>query len=146
MSNPINQQETNKATVLRFVEEVKNQRKFENMDKFFAPDYLEHNATVASFGTGTEGYKNFLKHLFSAYPDDVLTIEFIFAENDRVGYRASETATNTGEFLGIPATGKKATWTEIQFFRFDNGKIVEHWVDVDIYAWFLQIGVIPSNQ
>jgi steroid delta-isomerase-like uncharacterized protein len=140
----MNNEESNKAVVKRFVEEVKNQRKFEKMDQFFAPGYLEHNTTVASFGKGTEGYKKFLGHLFTAYPDDVLTIEFIFAEGDRVCYRASETGTNKGEFLGIPPTGKKATWTEIQFFRFENGKIVEHWVDVDIYSWFVQIGVIPS--
>ena len=49
-----------------------------------------------------------------------------------------------GEFLNIPATGKKATWTEIQFFRIKDGKVVEHWVDVDIFSWFQQIGVIPQ--
>lgn len=144
MGKQNNQQEINKAVVLRFVEEVKNQRKYDKMDEFFEPNYVEQNTTVASFGQGTNGYKKFLNQLFSAYPDDFLTIEFIMAEGDRVVYRAHETGTNTGEFLGIPATGKKATWTEIQFFRFENGKIAEHWVDVDIYAWFVQIGVIPS--
>ena len=139
------QVKTNKEIVKRFVEEVKNKRKLDSLDKFFAADYKENNQIVASFGPGITGYQNFLGHLFSAYPDSVVTIELLFGEGDIVGYRASETATNKGEFLKIPATGKKATWTEIQFFKLKDGKIIEHWVDIDVYSWFMQIGVIPSN-
>jgi len=46
-------------------------------------------------------------------------------------------------FLRIPATGKSATWTEIQFFRFWDGKVAEHWVDVDLFSWLTQLGIIP---
>ena len=136
-------EEENKARVLSFVEEVKNKKNLDKLSDYFVNDYIEHNPTVASFGKGVEGYKNFLGQLFAGYPDDIITIELIHASGDLVSYRASETGTNTGAFLGIPATGKRATWTEIQFFRFNkDGKIVEHWVDVDIYSWFKQIGVI----
>ena len=24
-----------------------------------------------------------------------------------------------------------------------NGKVIEHWVDVDIFSWFTQLGIIP---
>ncbi len=135
--------EANKALVRRFVEQVKNERRLDTLGEFFAADYKEHNETVASFGPGTTGYQNFLGHLFSAFPDDRLVIELIVAEGDVVSYRATESGTHKGEFLKIPATGKRATWTEIQFFRIANGKVVEHWVDVDIFGWFTQLGVIP---
>ncbi len=140
-----NIQESNKELVRSFVEVVKNQRQFDKMGDYFAPDYIEHNPVVASFGKGIEGYQKFLGHLFSGYPDDVVTIELITADQDLVSYRATETGTNKGEFLGIPATNVKATWTEIQFFRIVDGKIVEHWVDLDIYGWFQQLGIIPKN-
>jgi steroid delta-isomerase-like uncharacterized protein len=107
-------------------------------------DYQEHNATVSSFGPGIEGYKNFLTHLFTAFPEDTVTIDEIVADGDMVVYRGTETGTHKAEFLGIPATGKSATWTEIQFFRFKEGKVVEHWVDVDLFSWFQQLGVIPA--
>ena len=140
-----NTQELNKELVKRFVAEVKNQRQLDKMSDFFALYYKEHNPVVASFGKGVEGYQKFLGHLFQAYPNDVVTIELLLADGDLVSYRAVETGTNEGEFLGIPATKKTATWTEIQFFRIEHGKIVEHWVEPDIYSWFQQIGVIPSN-
>lgn len=134
----------NKDLVRRFVETVKNARKLDQLGEFFAGDYREHNETVASFGPGVVGYQRFLGHLFEAFPDDRLTIELITAEGDLVSYRATESGTHRGEFLKIPATGRQATWTEIQFFRISGGKVVEHWVDVDIFSWFQQLGVIPA--
>jgi steroid delta-isomerase-like uncharacterized protein len=134
---------TNKQLVQEFVEVVKNGRKLDQLEKYFAPDYIEHNEVVAGFGKGPAGYRNFLGHLFEAYPDDKVHIEQILADGDLVSYRATETGTNQGTFLNIPATNKKATWTEVQFFRFRDGKIVEHWVEVDIYGWFKQLGIIP---
>ncbi|MEI6843005.1 MAG: ester cyclase [bacterium] len=141
----MNTQEENKNLVKRFVEEVKNQRKLDRMENYFATDYVEHNQTVASFGPSIEGYQKFLGHLFTAFPDDVLKLEMILADGDMVSYRATESGSHQDTFLGIPATKKSAVWTEIQFFKIKNGKIVEHWVDVDIYSWFMQLGVIPSN-
>lgn len=135
--------EANKNLVRRFVEEVKNQRKLDALGEFFARDYKEHNETVASFGGGVAGYQRFLGHLFEGFPDDRVKIELITAENDLVSYRATESGTHRGEFLKIPPTGRAATWTEIQFFRIADGKVVEHWVDVDVFGWFMQLGVIP---
>jgi steroid delta-isomerase-like uncharacterized protein len=136
--------DTNKFLVRRFVEEVKNKRHLEQIGDIFASDYQEHNPTVGSFGPGIEGYKKFLNHLFTAFPEDNVTIDKILAEGDMVSYRGTETGTHKAEFLHIPATGKSATWTEIQFFRFKEGKVVEHWVDVDLFSWFQQLGVIPA--
>jgi steroid delta-isomerase-like uncharacterized protein len=139
-----NQQAANRDLVRRFVEEVKNGRKLDKLGDYFADDYKEHNETVASFGAGVAGYRSFLGHLFAAFPDDAVTIELLTADADVVSYRASETGTHRAEFLKIPATQKQATWTEIQFFRVRDCKIVEHWVDVDIFGWFTQLGVIPA--
>ena len=136
--------QANKDLVARFVQQVKNERKLDRLGEYFAPDYKEHNETVASFGPGLVGYQNFLGHLFAAFPDDRVEIELITGDGDLVSYRARESGTHKGEFLKIPATNKSATWTEIQFFRIKNGKVVEHWVDVDIFAWFQQLGIIPS--
>jgi steroid delta-isomerase-like uncharacterized protein len=133
----------NKAKVRWFVENVKNHRKYEQMGDIFRADYQEHNPTVSSFGGGIEGYKKFLTHLFTAFPEDSVSIDEIVSEGDMVVYRGTESGTHKAEFLGIPATGKSATWTEIQFFRFQDGKVVEHWVDVDLFSWFQQLGVIP---
>lgn len=136
--------EANEKLVREFVDVVKNGRKLDKLGDYFQADYVEHNATVASFGKGVAGYKAFLGHLFAAFPDDKVVIGQIVADREWVSYRATESGTHKGVFLKIPATNKKATWTEIQFFRIKDGKIVEHWVDVDIFSWFQQLGIIPA--
>lgn len=134
----------NEELVRKFVTIVKNEKNLERLGEFFAADYTEHNETVASFGKGVAGYQAFLGHLFTGFPDDQVTINQIVATDDWVSYRATESGTHKGTFLNIPATGKSATWTEIQFFRIKDGKVVEHWVDVDIFSWFQQLGIIPK--
>src|SRR5262245_15488881 len=133
-----------KQLVRDFVEIVKNKRKLDRLADYFAPDYVEHNPVVASFGKGISGYQAFLGHLFEAFPDDTVAIDQIVSDGEWVSYRATESGTHRGTFLKIPATQKHATWTEIQFFRIANGKVVEHWVDVDLFSWFQQLGVIPT--
>lgn len=135
--------EANKTLVRRFVQEVKNGRKLDALPQFFAADYVEHNPTVASFGGGVAGYQRFLGHLFTGFPDDQVEIELLVAEGDTVCYRARESGTHRAEFLKVPATGKRAEWTELQFLRIKDGKVVEHWVDVDVFGWFTQLGIIP---
>jgi steroid delta-isomerase-like uncharacterized protein len=134
----------NEELVRTFLAIVKNERKLDKLGEFFAADYIEHNETVASFGKGLAGYQAFLGHLFSGFPDDKVAITQLVAGGDWVSYRATESGTHKGTFLNIPATEKHATWTEIQFFKIKNGKVVEHWVDVDIFSWFQQLGIIPA--
>jgi predicted ester cyclase len=49
-----------------------------------------------------------------------------------------------GEFAGMPATGKNATWTEIHIGRVVNGRLTEHWGVIDQLSMLIQLGVIES--
>ncbi len=46
--------------------------------------------------------------------------------------------------MGIPPTGKQGTVTGIGIARFEGGKIVEAWVELDALGMMQQLGVIPS--
>jgi predicted ester cyclase len=50
----------------------------------------------------------------------------------------------TGEFMGIPATGKSATWTEIHIGRGVNGRLTEHWSLIDQLGMLVQLGVVVA--
>jgi predicted ester cyclase len=49
-----------------------------------------------------------------------------------------------GDFIGISATGKRATWTEIHIGRGVNGRLTEHWCLVDQLGMLVQVGIIPA--
>jgi predicted ester cyclase len=50
----------------------------------------------------------------------------------------------TGDFMGIPATGKHATWNEIHVGRVANGRVAEHWGIADQLGMLVQLGVVPA--
>ena len=52
------------------------------------------------------------------------------------------TATDTGGYMGSSPTNKKLTWTGVLIDRFENGKIVESWVDWDKYGLFQGLGLV----
>jgi predicted ester cyclase len=135
--------EANKQLVRDFIEVVKSRRQLDRIGEFFHKDYTEHNTTVAGFGRpGIDAYQNFLTHFWTGYPDTKVETQLLLAECDLVATYNIEGGTNTGEFLGVPATGKQASYPEIHFFRIAHDKIAEHWVQPDVFGWFTQIGAI----
>jgi predicted ester cyclase len=64
---------------------------------------------------------------YTAFPDFTHVIMDQVAEGDIVVERIRYFATHRGEFMGIPATGKRITFTGMDWVRFANGRIVERW-------------------
>lgn len=49
-----------------------------------------------------------------------------------------------GSLLGIPATGKRFQFGGISIFRLANGRIAEHWEQLDRLALIQQLGLVPE--
>ena len=54
--------------------------------------------------------------------------------------------TQTGEFNGIPATGRPITLQGIDIHRLENGRIKEIWWGYDNLGTLQQLGVIPQPE
>jgi len=67
------------------------------------------------------------------------------AEGDKVATRLTLHAVHTGEFQGMPATGKKIAVQQIAIHRIQNSKIVEVWVNSDDIGMMQQLGLMPSQ-
>ena len=134
--------EDNKAVVRRFYEEVMNQKKRAVLDEVFDLNVVDHFAPPGTPG-GLEGARQTLGMFLSAFPDLHFTVEDLIAEGDKVVARATLSGTQQGTFMGIPATGKHVTITGIDINRFEGGKSVEHWVEMDTLGLMQQLGVIP---
>lgn len=136
--------ETNKALIRRIPHELYNQGKLEVADAVFAPDYKEHHPLPPDFPRGLAGVKTFVTGIRVAFPDFRYTLEDIIAEGDKVVFRLTASGTQSGAFMGLPATGKTATWGEIHICRVANGKLVEHWLVADQLGMMQQLGVIAT--
>jgi len=81
--------------------------------------------------------------LFTAFPDLHGTIEDLIAEGDKVVDRMTCEGTHQGMFMGAPPTGKRVKWSFIDINRIVDGKIVEHWAEVDTMGIMQQLGLVP---
>jgi predicted ester cyclase len=82
--------------------------------------------------------------MYAAFPDGSHTIDETFEVGDRVILRGSFSGTHTGDFMGMPPTGKEITITFMNIDRFAGGKLVEHRAEVDMAGLMQQLGAIPS--
>jgi steroid delta-isomerase-like uncharacterized protein len=135
--------EHNKDLIRRIVEEMFNKGKLEVAPEIFGPDFIDRgHEQVADKKDGPEGFAQFVKAIRSALPDLHATIQRMAAEDDYVAMWNTATATQDGELFGIRATGKKITFKDFHFFRFSEGKVVEHWNQVGIFEIMQQLGVV----
>ncbi len=82
-----------------------------------------------------------VKTTLTAFPDMTYEIKDIFAAKDRVVVMIISSATHKAEFMGIPATGKKASIGATLVYRFRDGKVVEEIEDADFLGLFMQLGL-----
>jgi predicted ester cyclase len=67
----------------------------------------------------------------------------VLQDGDMVAVDYTNEMTNSGEYFGIPATGKRIYSTG-QFMRqVKNGKVVAEWQTTNTYGMMVQLGVIP---
>jgi steroid delta-isomerase-like uncharacterized protein len=135
-------QEENKQVVLGCWG-VANNHDASGFDRYYAEDVVYHGNDGEI--RGRENVKAYLQTFLTALPDIKLTVEDIFCEGDRVFSRARLQGTNTGEFNGMPPTGKAVDigWI-MNACRVRDGLIVEEWEVLDQLELVRQLGLIET--
>jgi steroid delta-isomerase-like uncharacterized protein len=131
--------ETNKAIVQRMIDEVMNQQNMAVVDELFAADYVMHDPAWPMEVKGPEGFKQWTGMMLEPYFSDSLITANMIAEGDTVAVRWTWTGTHTGEFMGIPPTGRQIAITGISIHRFADGQFVESWVSYDVLGMMQQL-------
>ena len=133
--------EENKTVVHR-AEELWNTGNLAIADEVYATDFVNHDPGLPDV-RDLEAYKGFIAATRTGFPDFSVTIEDVIAEGDKVASQWTARGTHQGELIGIPPTGRQATWTGMTIYRFAGGKIVEAWWSRDMLSFLIQIGVVP---
>jgi predicted ester cyclase len=124
---PATTEDENEAIARRWHEDVINNHDLTVLDEILAPDADHDSATF----TDNPGPRAVLGALLAGFPDVQHTVEAVITEGDLVVIRYRATGTHTGEFQGFAPTGKPVTWTGINIYRIECGRIAEIWSEVD---------------
>lgn len=136
--------ERNKGAFMRGVKEVFNDRNLEYIDELYTVDVVDHSAPPG-LPEGIEGARLKLQMFTTALPDLHLSYDHLIAEGDLVAGHFTLTGTHLGDFGGIPPTGAPVKVTGHDFARIRDGKISEHWVEMDSLTLMQQLGVVPTG-
>jgi steroid delta-isomerase-like uncharacterized protein len=137
--------EENKAVVQRWTEAY-NKRDVQQVEAdVLAPGYVAR-APAAPDPLDSEAWTQFTASLLEAFPDIRLTVEDIFSVGDMVAARLTFQGTHRGEFQGIPPTGKEVAFSSIEIDRMVDGKVGEHWFEMDLLGLMQQLGALPEPE
>ena len=132
--------EANKASYRSYIEQLWNKRDQSAVERYLAPNYVEHNKNLPP---GRDGRWGFVSKVLTAFPDYHAEIQDVVADGDRVVARVQWTGTQDGPYEGRPPTHNKLVFSTADFFRFENGKIAEHWDVVDSLSRAIALGLVP---
>jgi predicted ester cyclase len=136
--------ETYKNLVRRFYDEALNGRRVQVIDELALADYAEHDPLPGQ-RDGLVGLKDRASMLIEGLAS-TFTVHDVIAEGDRVVVRWTNAGIHSGEFLGIPPTGRSFDIAGIDIYRIENGRMAEHWHVVDQLTMLQQLGLIPAPE
>jgi steroid delta-isomerase-like uncharacterized protein len=119
------------AVVREFFETVFNAGDLDAIERFIAPDHVNHDPTAPDVPPGPRGVRMLARHYREAFPDIEYSFEEMFASEDLVAHRWRFTGTHQGELMDIAPTGRRVEVTGIEINRLDRGKIADSWTISD---------------
>jgi predicted ester cyclase len=103
------------------------------------PDFVNHEAPAGT-PPGPANAVFYMHMLSRAFSDQRWEIDKTVAEGDLVTIYCTHRGRHTGEYFGIPSTGRDFGYRQMHIVRVRNGKGVEHWAVRDDAALMRQLG------
>jgi len=114
----------------QFVKVLQNDGHLDRVEEFVADDAVDHERFPGA-PDGPAGVRAVFEAIRTGFPDHDAQVVHMISEGDLVATYKTFTGTHTGDFFGMPATGRRATIRVMDFVRYRDGKVVEHWGVVD---------------
>ena len=129
-----------KAVARRTLEEIFPANDVAAIVETTSENFVNHEAPPGTPpGPGSVIY--FMQMLADAFSDQRWVVEQVMSDGDLVAVRCTHSGRHTGEFFGIPATGRTFSYKQMHILRFENGKAAEHWAVRDDASLMRQLTV-----
>jgi steroid delta-isomerase-like uncharacterized protein len=117
---------------------------FDLLGHLAAPDYALHFPGVP-VPLDLAGANQLIAGFQAAFPDLRHHIVQISEAAGRVEVQINGVGTQRGDFQGVPASGRSIQTPTHHTFRFEDGRIAEHWIQVDLADIMRQITAGPAG-
>jgi predicted ester cyclase len=110
---------------------------------YIAIDHIDHNPTHGQ-GQGRAAIKEVIGAMLAA-GDFSVEIHTVFGEGDMVASRYTVSAVLHGDFMGMPAAGKKTRSHVVGIDRVADGQLLESWGEYNALEMMEQLGLLPPG-
>lgn len=132
----------NKALIRRFYEEAWGPGEARRHRRGVR-ERLRPSRPSAHAGTsGPQGQKRITADFRGAFPNLRFEVEILIAEDEFVAARWTATGTHSGRWGTVEPTGRMATLSGVNVFRFEQGKVAELWNHRDDLGLMEQLGAV----
>jgi steroid delta-isomerase-like uncharacterized protein len=135
--------EQNKAVARKVYDILINQSNRSIIDELYMQDVIVHDPFMGTH-QGIDAFRALIGLFDSAFPGHTATVQAMIGEGDLVSVMHTHYAKHTGDFMGLPGTGKEVVVGGIETFRLRDGKIAEFWRNDDDAGLLMQLGIVPA--
>jgi steroid delta-isomerase-like uncharacterized protein len=121
-------EETNEAFIARYFDALRRDKSPETLDAFIAEGELKQHIALYE----------------ASFPGYWLEAEDLISEGDKVVVRGKVRGVHAGQLMDIPPTGRDVAVPIFITYRIADGKIVQHWMLVDMLDLLRQIRGAPA--
>jgi steroid delta-isomerase-like uncharacterized protein len=137
----------NKDIVVRIFNEFWRAGKTNVLDELLTENVTNNDLSKEPI-SGRNAYKEwatgFRQVTATGFPDLEITLDALVAEDDLVAKRWTFRGTHTGEYMGLPASGKRVVMAGTTLYRIEGGQVRETWWNYDALGLMQQLGAIPA--
>jgi len=134
-----------KTRMLDAFMEAFNNGNLSALDMICAQNMVDHSTAAApDQPNDLEGFKRRINGHRTGMPDLRMSIMNMVMEDNLIAFQWEMIGTNTGPYLGRPASGNPIRMVGMNLERLEDGKIVEHWSYPDKLDLMRQLGAIPA--
>ena len=136
--------ESNKALIKRFITDYQTGDDQQVLRDTVSPRLVNRTPMAPDAPGGVEEVKAIFDMFHAAFDGFAVEVLDQLAEDDKVMTYKVFTGTHTGDFLGLPPTGRAVRFEVMDIVRIADGQIVEHWGLVDQLGLLRQLGAAPA--
>ncbi|NIJ13028.1 steroid delta-isomerase-like uncharacterized protein [Saccharomonospora amisosensis] len=134
----------NKDLVREFQANCMHAQRFDLMPDYLAPDLVIHLPT-GLVQQGRENAFSWFRECTEWFTSRGIEVKMMLADEDTVFQLIELHFEHTGDYLGVPASGKLLSVPGLAAFKIRNGLIAEHWGLYEMDSIPRQLGLTPEQ-
>tara|TARA_R110002049_G_scaffold2179_1_gene15715 strand:+ start:9821 stop:10699 length:879 start_codon:yes stop_codon:yes gene_type:complete len=118
------------------LDEINDTNFDENITMIYSPENV----------VGIQNFKDYYSNFITGFSDVKFTIVDVFGQNDKIVKHWNFKGTHSGDFFGIPATGKTVDIEGTTLVKMKDGKIAQEQDFMDNMVFMQQLGILSSPE